>query len=111
VSLDNPCSDIVVSLELPCSLLGASLEYPWRILGGLLEHPCSFPGVSLERSWIITLRSPSTLIESRREITTNLESGGRVYLTNQTKAGKARRKCNSAILECRVARTTATIDW
>jgi len=29
---------------------------------------------------------------------------------NQTHTGKGRRKCNSAILRCRVTKTTATID-
>jgi len=33
-----------------------------------------------------------------------------VHVTNQTHTGKGRRKNNSAILGCRVARTTATID-
>jgi len=33
-----------------------------------------------------------------------------VYVTNQANTGKGRRKSNSAILGCRVARTTATID-
>jgi len=45
--------------------------------------------------------------DSHKETTTNLQSGGGVYLTEQTQTGRGRRKCNSAILGCRWQSATA----
>jgi len=52
------------------------------------------------------VRTFSTLKDLHGEATTNHESS----LTNETHTDKCRRKRNSAILGCCVARTTATID-